>query len=84
VREYVEHEVTGLLSPVKDAESLAANIIRLFKDDHLRIELAKSCNRRISSLDWEQSTDKLELFLKEKTGAAKPVPQSHSAEVRTT
>ena len=66
VREYVEHEVTGLLSPVKDADSLAANIIRLFEDDRLRIALATACNQRISSLNWERSTDKLELFLKEK------------------
>lgn len=81
VREYVEHEVTGLLAPVKDAESLAASVIRLFEDERLRIMLAKACNQRISSLDWERSTDKLELFLKEKTGVVRPAAQSHGAEV---
>ncbi|MDG7041490.1 MAG: glycosyltransferase family 4 protein [Nitrososphaerota archaeon] len=64
VRDYAEHEVTALLSPPKNPEALAQNIIRLLEDDALRIRLAKSGRKRITEFTWERSTDLLEQFLR--------------------
>lgn len=40
VHEYAENEVNALLSPVRDPELMAKNIIRLFENDDLRKRLA--------------------------------------------
>lgn len=63
VREYAEDGVTALLSPTNDAERLAKNVIRLLKDDDLRIRLAKAGYERIQEFTWERSADLLEHFL---------------------
>ena len=63
VRDYAEHGVTALLSPPKDPEALAANLLRLLQDDELRIRLAKAGHERIQEFTWERSTDLLEQFL---------------------
>ena len=60
VREFAEHEVTALLSPPRDPEALAHNILRLLKDDGLRQRLARSGHERIQGFSWERSTDRLE------------------------
>jgi len=61
--EYAEHERTTLLSPVKDPEALAKNLLRLLKDDNLRIQLAKAGHERIKEFSWKWSTDLLEQFI---------------------
>lgn len=66
IREYAEHEVTALLSPPRDPEALARNIIRLLDDDNLRQELAKAGHQRIQGFTWERSTDQLERFIQER------------------
>jgi glycosyltransferase involved in cell wall biosynthesis len=66
-REYIEHGVTGLLSPPKDPAALAANICRLLSDEQLRVRLAKAVNHLIAGSDWERSTTLLEGFLKSVT-----------------
>jgi len=66
VRDYAEHGVTALLSPPKDPEALAENVIRLLEDDNLRIKLAKAGCDRIQEFTWERSTDLLEQFLTER------------------
>jgi len=63
VREYIEHGVTGLLSPIKDPAALAENICRLLNDEALRVQLATACNRLISTFNWEHSADLFENFL---------------------
>ena len=68
VRDFAEHEVTALLSPPKDPEALAANVIRLLEDDELRIRLAKAGYERIQEFTWERSTDLLEQFLMDRIG----------------
>lgn len=62
-REYIQHGVTGLLSPCKDPQALAENLCLLLEDEDLRVRLAKACHGVISSLNWESSTDLLERFL---------------------
>lgn len=63
IREYVEHGVTGLLSPPKDASALAANLGRLLENDGLRVRLAKAAGAAIRRFDWERSTNLLESFI---------------------
>lgn len=63
VREYMEHGVTGLLSPPGDPERLAENLCRLLGDDDLRIRLAKALNSFVSRLSWERSADLMEDFI---------------------
>jgi len=60
VRDYAAHEKTALLSPPKNPEALAGNILRLLSDDSLRINLAKSGYNHIRNFTWDNSVDKLE------------------------
>lgn len=62
-REYAEHGVTALLSPPRDPEALAMNLLRLLEDDDLRIRLASEGHRRIQAFTWQRSTDLLEEFI---------------------
>lgn len=68
VRDYAEHGVTALLSPPKNPEGLAANIVRLLHNEDLRIRIAKTGYERIQQFTWEQSTDLLEEFITSKIG----------------
>lgn len=68
VREYVQHEVTGLLSPVQDPAALAENICRLLCDDSLRVRLATAGRRELANFTWNRSTDLLENFIKSSLG----------------
>jgi glycosyltransferase involved in cell wall biosynthesis len=63
IQEYLEHGVTGLLSPPKDPETLAENLCLLLGNEDLRVRLAKACNTVVAGLSWERSTDLLEEFI---------------------
>lgn len=55
-QEMAKHEMTALLSPVKDAQSLAENIIRLIENDDLRISLANNGFNYIKdNFSWKKS-----------------------------
>jgi L-malate glycosyltransferase len=49
----VEHERTGLLSPVGDAEALAENVIRLLHDPKLAASLAQNAHNQSQKYTWE-------------------------------
>jgi L-malate glycosyltransferase len=49
----VEHERTGLLSPVGDAEALAGNVIRLLRDPALAARLAQEAHKQSRNFTWE-------------------------------
>lgn len=49
----VEHEHTGLLSPVGDEKALAANVIRLLRDPALADRLAQNARDASRSYTWE-------------------------------
>jgi glycosyltransferase involved in cell wall biosynthesis len=49
----VEHERTGLLSPVGDADALAANVIRLLRDPALAARLAQNAYKESQDYTWE-------------------------------
>ena len=50
MREFIQHGVTGLLSPVKDPRTLRQNIYTIMiENDALRIQLAEACGRVVRS-----------------------------------
>jgi len=49
----VEHERTGLLSPVADEKALAANVIRLLRDPILATSLAQNARDESRKYTWE-------------------------------
>jgi glycosyltransferase involved in cell wall biosynthesis len=64
IREYAEHEVNALLSPPKDPEALAQNILRLLEDDDLRIRLARAGYDQIQKFTWDKAVMKFEEVLR--------------------
>ncbi len=56
---------TALVSPVRDVEALAANIIRLIEDDNLRIRIAEAGHLNIQRFTWNRAYKKLERTLNE-------------------
>ncbi len=65
VEDYAIHKKTALLSPVKDPELLAENLLLLLNDDTLRVNLAHAGNSYIKNFTWEKATDKLESLFNE-------------------
>lgn len=54
---------TALISPVKDAEAMAANLLRLMEDDSLRQKIAENGNQSIKRFTWEKAYEKLSNLL---------------------
>jgi glycosyltransferase involved in cell wall biosynthesis len=54
----VEHERTGLLSPVGDAESLAANVIRLIRSPRLASHIAEGAFQESHKYEWSSVRNK--------------------------
>ncbi len=50
----VEHEKTGLLSPVGDAAALAANMVRLLREPELAASLARNAHEESRKYDWSR------------------------------
>ncbi len=63
IREYAEHGTNILLSPPRNPEALADNLLRVLDNDNLRIQLAEAGSKKIQEFTWKQSTDLLEQFL---------------------
>lgn len=49
----VEHEKTGLLSPVGDPVALSANVVRLLREPELAVSLAKNAYEESRKYEWE-------------------------------
>jgi glycosyltransferase involved in cell wall biosynthesis len=60
VRDYAVDGSTALLSPTRDPEALARNLVRVLEDDPLRLRLARTANQEIQRFRWESSTEELE------------------------
>ena len=54
---------TALVSPVRDVEALATNIIRLIEDDNLRFRIAEAGSHNIRQFTWERAYGKLKQTL---------------------
>jgi glycosyltransferase involved in cell wall biosynthesis len=63
VSAYAEHENTALLSPPQDSDSLAGNILRLLRDDNLRVRLATQGHRHIRQFMWDYAVKAFEEFV---------------------
>lgn len=59
------HEETALVSPIKDPAALAANIVRLVRDEELRTRLAKNGHELVQQFTWERSGTALEALMVE-------------------
>jgi len=65
VRDYAHPGRTALLAAVRDVAGLAANVVRLVRDEAERVALAQAGNELISGCTTERSLDAFELCLKE-------------------
>jgi glycosyltransferase involved in cell wall biosynthesis len=77
-REYSCQEETALLSPPKDPDALAANIVRLLGNPELRIRLARQGNRHIQQFTWERAVTSFESVLEDALAgesATEPAPE---------
>ena len=61
--EMAKDNMTALVSPVRDAQALAVNIIRLIEDDQLRYRIANAGNEFIHSFTWVNSYEKFKKCL---------------------
>ena len=64
-REYAIHEQTALLSPPKNPAALAGNILRLIRDDALRMGIAERGNAYIRQFTWDKAADLFEAALRD-------------------
>ena len=60
VRDYAVPEETALLAPVGEPAALAAALVRLLRDEPLRLRLAEAGNREIARFRWDRSAELLE------------------------
>lgn len=58
-REFMQHNVTALLSPAREPELLAENILQLLADDAQRCAIAAAGNQFIQRFTWQVATDTL-------------------------
>ena len=66
IREYAEHGINALLSPPKDPQTLAQNILRMLENDNLRVRLAKAGYEKIQEFTWDKAVTRLEEVLRQK------------------
>jgi glycosyltransferase involved in cell wall biosynthesis len=66
VLDYALHQETALVSEIKNPTGLAQNILKLIKDDTIRISLAKRGNQYIQRFTWEKAVSKLEEVITQK------------------
>jgi glycosyltransferase involved in cell wall biosynthesis len=69
-REYIQHGVNGLLSPIKDPQALADNMCFLLSNEPERVRLAEAAHEFARGLDWERSTNLMEAFIRQATERA--------------
>ena len=62
-REYAHHGETALLSPAKNSDALAANIIRLLENRDLRLRLAHQGHMHVQQFTWQRAVASFESVL---------------------
>lgn len=65
VRAYSEHGKTALLSLPKDPNSIADNVLRLLRDETLRLQLACEGQRHILQFTWDRAVTALDSFFRQ-------------------
>jgi glycosyltransferase involved in cell wall biosynthesis len=71
VADFARAEDTALLSPVRDPDGLARNLVRLFTDDRLRLRIARAGHDEIARHTWARSVAAFEDIL----SAPQPAPK---------
>ncbi len=67
-KEMAIHERTALLSPIRNPNALAMNVIRLLEDDSLRLSIAAEGYKFIKRFTWDDSYHKFKLLINNATG----------------
>lgn len=62
---YAKQNETALLSEVYDVNKLAENILKLIKNNELRIKIAKAGNEFIQQFTWQKATECFKEYLRE-------------------
>ena len=65
VLDYTEQGVTALLSEPRDSDALAMNILRLVRDQDLRVRIAKAGHDYIQRYTWDVAVSSLEHLLED-------------------
>lgn len=63
VTEYAVNNKNALLSPIKETEQLEKNILKLLKDDKLRIKLARNGSVTAKNYSWQNSYKKFKKII---------------------
>lgn len=63
--EYAIHGKTSLLSPPRDVEQMASDLLTLLKDNALRIRLANAAVEEIAQYTWPRAAQSLETCFRE-------------------
>lgn len=63
VRDFAFHERTALLVPPRDPEETARAILRMKRDDALRLGLRERALEQVGRFDWDQSAERMETVL---------------------
>ncbi|MCA1467132.1 glycosyltransferase family 4 protein [Bradyrhizobium sp. IC3195] len=71
-REYARHEETALLSPAKDPDGLAANLVRLLNDQQLRCRLAYQGHEMVRQFTWDRAVSSFEMVLEDALAQSVP------------
>lgn len=58
-RDYAIHKETALVSPIKDPETLAKNLIQVLTNESLRLQLAESGYKKIQQFSWDANCEQL-------------------------
>lgn len=57
IPDVIEDWVTGFLVPVKDEQSIAAAVIKIFNDSELAKNLSQNATARLAKFDWQTIAD---------------------------
>ena len=57
--DYAFNEETALVSPARDPEALAKNLIRILEDDSLRLKLGEMGYQKIRQFSWDTNCEHL-------------------------
>jgi glycosyltransferase involved in cell wall biosynthesis len=66
ILDYAIHQKTALVSEIKNPTGLVENILKLVKDNNLRISLAKRGNEYIQRFTWESAVSRFEEVITQK------------------
>lgn len=61
--DFAIHGETALVSPPRDVDAMARNLVSLLTDDAQRVHLARAGNEYVQRFDWDESARTLEEFL---------------------